>query len=141
MAALPAMHSASEQKLHLPHTVTSFALPLAVSVFRLNQSVSWVVMALFASKLYGVELAPVTIWTFAATSVLMSFSVPGIPSGALFMISPFLVAIGIPAEAIGILIAVDLLPDVFKTLLSVTGHLTAVTLLAGRSPTLDTADQ
>ncbi len=140
MAALPAMHTAGEQTLHLPRTVTSFALPLAVSVFRLNQPVSWVVMALFASKLYGVELAPATIWTLAATSVLMSFSVPGIPSGALFVIAPFFVAIGIPAESIGILIALDLLPDVFKTLCNVTGHLTAVTLLAGRSPAADTPD-
>jgi Na+/H+-dicarboxylate symporter len=140
MAALPAMLTAGEQKLGLPRTVTSFALPLAVSVFRLNQSVSWVVMALFASKLYGVELAPATIWTLAATSVLMSFSVPGIPSGSLFVITPFFVAIGIPAEAIGILIALDLLPDVFKTFANVTGHLTAVTLLARDAPSSSIPD-
>ena len=60
----------------------------------------------------------------------MSFSVPGIPSASLFVIAPFLASVGIPAEAIGVLIAIDLLPDVFKTLANVTGHLASVTLLA-----------
>ena len=129
MAALPAMLTSAEQTLALPRTVTSFALPLATSTFRLNQSVTWVVVALFAGKLYGVELDASQIATIAVTSVLMSFSVPGIPSASLFIIAPFLATVGIPPEAIGVLIAIDLLPDVFKTLCNVTGHLAAVTLL------------
>ena len=129
MAALPAMLISAEGALRLPRTVTSFALPLAVSTFRINQPVSWVVMALFAAKLYGVDLGTGEIVTLAVTSVLVSFSVPGIPSGSLFVVAPFFASVGIPAESVGVLIAVDLVPDVFKTLYNVTGHLTAVTLL------------
>jgi len=110
--------------------VTSFALPLAVSTFRLNQAVSWVVMAIFAAKLYGVDLGATAVVTLAVTSVLMSFSVPGIPSASLFVVAPFFASVGIPPEAIGVLIALDLIPDVFKTLLNVTGQLGATTLLA-----------
>ncbi|MDB4888820.1 MAG: sodium:dicarboxylate symporter, partial [Gemmatimonadetes bacterium] len=123
MAALPAMLTSAEETLGLPRTVTSFALPLATSTFRFNQAVTWVVVALFAAKLYGIDLAAAQIATIAVTSVLMSFSVPGIPSASLFVIAPFLASVGIPAEAIGVLIAIDLLPDVFKTLANVTGHL------------------
>jgi Na+/H+-dicarboxylate symporter len=130
MAALPAMLTSAEETLGLPRTVTSFALPLATSTFRFNQAVTWVVVALFAAKLYGVDLAAAQIATIAVTSVLMSFSVPGIPSASLFVIAPFLASVGIPAEAIGVLIAIDLLPDVFKTLANVTGHMASVTLLA-----------
>lgn len=130
MAALPAMLTSAEETLGLPRTVTSFALPLATSTFRFNQAVTWVVVALFAAKLYGVDLAAAQIATIAVTSVLMSFSVPGIPSASLFVIAPFLASVGIPPEAIGVLIAIDLLPDVFKTLANVTGHLASVTLLA-----------
>lgn len=130
MAALPAMVTAAEETLALPRAVTSFALPLAVSVFRLNQAVSWVVMALFAAALYGVDLGATAIVTLAVTSVLMSFSVPGIPSASLFVVAPFFASVGIPPEAIGVLIALDLIPDVFKTLLNVTGQLGAVTLLS-----------
>jgi Na+/H+-dicarboxylate symporter len=129
MAALPAMLTSAEEALALPRATTSFALPLAVSVFRLNQAVSWLAMALFAAKLYGVTLGVPEIATLAVTSVLMSFSVPGIPSGSLFVVAPFFAGVGIPPESVGVLIAVDLVPDVFKTLLNVTGHLGAVTML------------
>jgi proton glutamate symport protein len=132
MAALPAMLTSAESTLGLPRPVTSFALPLAVSTLRLNQPVSWLVMALFAAKLYGVELSGASIASIVVTSVLMSFSVPGIPSGSLFVVAPFFVAAGIPAESVGVLIAVDLIPDFFKTLLNVTGHLTAVTLIGAK---------
>lgn len=131
MAALPAMAMAAERDLALPATASSFTLPLAVSTFRLNQAVSWVVMALFAAKLYGVELEMMSVVSLAVTSVLMSFSVPGIPSASLFVVAPFYAAVGIPAEAIGVLIALDLLPDVFKTLLNVTGQLGAATIASG----------
>lgn len=139
MAALPAMAVAAERQLALPSTASSFGLPLAVSTFRLNQAVSWVVMALFAAKLYGIELGGITVMSLAVTSVLMSFSVPGIPSASLFVVAPFYAAVGIPAEAIGVLIALDLLPDLFKTMLNVTGQLGAVTIAsAGARPTTAT---
>ena len=141
MAALPAMHTAAERVLRLPRAVTSFALPLAVSTFRLNQPISWTTMALFAAALYGVDLPLATVATLAATSVLLSFSVPGIPSGSLFVVAPFFAGIGIPAESVGLLIALDLVPDVFKTTSNVTGHLAAVTLVARREPaTADATD-
>jgi proton glutamate symport protein len=134
MAALPAMVVAADRTLALPNTASSFGLPLAVSTFRLNQAVSWVVMALFAASLYGIELSSVTVFSLAITSVLMSFSVPGIPSASLFVVAPFYAAVGIPAEAIGVLIALDLLPDLFKTLLNVTGQLGAVAIASSAMP-------
>src|SRR4029079_13788404 len=112
--------------LALPGAVTSFALPLAVAVFRPNQGVSWPAMALFSGALYGVEVDAPALATLAVSSVLLSFSVPGIPSGSLFVVAPFLAGVGIPPESVGVLIALDLVPDVFKTLLNVTGHLSAV---------------
>jgi proton glutamate symport protein len=130
MAALPAMLTSAERTLGLPRSVTSFTLPLAVSTFRVNGSVSWIVMALFAAKLYGVDLDMTVVATLAVTSVLMSFSVPGIPSGSLFIIAPFFAGVGIPPESVGVLIALDLIPDVFKTLANVTGHMASVTLVA-----------
>jgi Na+/H+-dicarboxylate symporter len=46
------------------------------------------------------------------------------------MLTPLLVAVGLPAEGIGILIAVDAIPDTFATVLNTTGHLAATTLVA-----------
>jgi proton glutamate symport protein len=132
VAALPAMIDGSERVLNLPTQVTSFALPFGVSVFRLNQGISWIVAALFVGKLYGVHLSMSQIGLLAAASVAMSFSVPGIPSGGIFVAAPFFVTVGLPIEGIGILIALDVIPDLFKTSLNVTGQMTATSLLARR---------
>ena len=74
------------------------------------------------------------------TSTLLSFSVPGIPSGSLFILAPVLVDIGLPAEAVGILIAVDVIPDIFKTTVNVTAHLTTAVLVSGSSLVGETGD-
>lgn len=130
VAALPAMIDGAERTLRLPIAITSFVLPFGVSIFRLNQGITWIVSALFVGELYGVHLGWSKLALLAVASVAMSFSVPGIPSGALFMIAPFFVAVGLPADGIGILIALDVIPDLFKTSLNVTGHMTATVLLA-----------
>jgi Na+/H+-dicarboxylate symporter len=130
MAPLPLLLTSAEQTLGLPRTVTSFTLPLASSTFRYCQPLTWQGYAALAGALYGITLGVPEIATLAVTSILMSFSVPGIPSGGLFVVAPFLAAVGIPVEAIGVLIALDLVPDVFKSLTNVTAHLAAVTLIA-----------
>ncbi len=127
LAALPAMLDAAEHKLHLSREVSGFALPLGVSIFRLNVAVSWIVGGLFIGQLFGLPFGVQAIATFYLASIVMSFSVPGIPSGSLFIIAPLLPTVGLPVEGVGILIALDAVPDIFKTMLNVTGHLTVAT--------------
>ena len=130
VAALPAMIDGATRVMHLPMKVAGFALPLGVSVFRLNQAVTWIASALFISKLYGVPLTMAQLAFLGACSVAMSFSIPGIPSGGLFIIAPFFVSVGLPIEGMGILLALDAIPDVFKTLLNVTSQMATTVLLA-----------
>lgn len=132
LAALPAMLDAAEHRLQLRRDVAAFTLPLAVSTFRLNLAVSWIVGGLFIAALYGVPFGLASIATFYLASVVMSFSVPGIPSGSLFIIAPLFPTVGLPVEGVGILIALDAVPDIFKTTLNVTGHLTSAVLLGRR---------
>jgi len=65
--------------LGLPRTVSSFALPLASSTFRYCQALTWQCYAAFAGALYGIDIGIAGVTTLAVTSILMSFSVPGIP--------------------------------------------------------------
>ena len=92
---------------------------------------AWVVGVIFLGKVYGVDISVPTVAMVIVTSTLLSFSVPGIPSGSLFILSPVLVDLGLPAEAVGILIAVDVIPDIFKTTANVTAHLTSAILATG----------
>ena len=139
VAALPAMIDGATRMLHLPLHVSGFALPFGVSVFRLNQAVTWIVSALFVAKLYDVPLTTAQLAFLGACSVPMSFSIPGIPSGGLFIIAPFFVSVGLPIEGIGILLALDAIPDMFKTLLNVTSQMATTVLLARGAPTDENA--
>ena len=129
-AALPAMIDGATRALKLPMKVAGFVLPFGVSVFRLNQGVTWIVSALFISKLYAVPLTMSQLAFLGASSVAASFSVPGIPSGGLIISTPFFVSVGLPVEGMGILFALDAIPDILKTLLNVTGQLAATVLLS-----------
>jgi Na+/H+-dicarboxylate symporter len=129
LAALPVMIASARERLGASPAITGFVLPLAVSVFRLNVPIAWVVGALFLSRLYGVPLGGAELAGLVVTSTLISFSVPGIPSSSLFLIAPVIVELGLPAEGVGILIAVDAVPDMFKTGLNVTSHLSAAAVL------------
>ena len=137
LSALPMMISAAREKLGLDATASGFVLPFAVSIFRVNVPMAWVVGVIFLGKLYGVDIGVVTLLMVIVTSTLLSFSVPGIPSGSLFILAPVLVDLGLPAEAVGILIAVDVVPDIFKTTANVTAHLTTAVLASGAAVPVD----
>ena len=62
--------------------------------------------------------------------MFLAFAAPGVPRGAFIMLTPLLLAVGLPAEGVGILIAVDALPDVFATVLNVTGDLSAAAIVS-----------
>lgn len=130
LAALPALVEGAERELKLPDRVNGFVLPLAVSMFKIAGPVSWTVGALFIGWFYNVPLGVRELGTIAIASVFLGFAGPGVPRGAFISLAPLFVAIGLPAEGIGILIAVDALPDIFSTVLNTTGNLAAASIVA-----------
>ena len=129
IASLPALVESADRGLGLPPRVGGFVLPLAISTFKIAGPLSWTVGALFAGWFYGIPLHGSDLATIAFAAVFLSFAVPGVPRGAFIMLTPLFLAIGLPAEGIGILIAVDAIPDTFATALNVTGDLAAAALV------------
>lgn len=131
-AALPAGLDGARRILQVPADVAGFVMPLAVAIFRYTAPAQWIVGALFIAELYGIPFGPVQVLTIALASVLLNASVPGIPSGGLLVQAPAYAAVGLPVEGLAVLIAVDMLPDLFRTAGNVTSHLAAVVALNGR---------
>jgi Na+/H+-dicarboxylate symporter len=130
LAALPPMIEGAENRMGLPGHVGAFVLPLAVSTFKFNRAVSSNAKMLFLAAVYGVHLDPVFLGTFAVAAMVLSVSSPGLPShGASLSTLPFYLDVGIPIEAVVLLNAVDVIPDIFKTVLNVTGDMSAAAIV------------
>jgi Na+/H+-dicarboxylate symporter len=134
IASLPALVEGAEQVLKLPKRVSGFVLPLSVTMFKIAAPVSWTMGALFVAWFYGIALSIGALATVAFASIFLAFAAPGVPRGAFLMLTPLFLAIGLPAEGIGILIAVDALPDIFSTVLNTTGYMAATTIVARQVP-------
>ena len=133
IATLPAMLESADA-LGIPRRTSGFVLPVAVSVFKPAAPVAWIVGVLFVGRVFGIDVGARELGIVAAASVLLSFAAPGVPRGAFIMLTPLFQAIGLPAEGIGVLIAVDAIPDVCATVVNVTGDLAATTLVARGGP-------
>jgi Na+/H+-dicarboxylate symporter len=139
LASLPAMLEGAERDLGLPERVSGIALPLAVSVFKYSSPVARLTGTLFVAQLYGIQLDAVEVAAIAAAIAALSFYSPGIPSGGLFIMAPIYMAFNLPIEGIGLLIALDLIPDMFITTANVTADMTVAVVLSrpSRPPSLD----
>jgi Na+/H+-dicarboxylate symporter len=133
LAALPAMLEPVRERLGMPVAFSSFIFPLAVTLFRCGAAIGQVIGTLFVAKLYGVALGPPQLAAIAATTIVTTFSIPGIPGGSIIMIVPVLLAAGVPAEGVGLLLGVDTIPDMFRTTANVTGDVAAAVILSRRA--------
>ncbi|MBC8085911.1 MAG: cation:dicarboxylase symporter family transporter [Phycisphaerae bacterium] len=130
IASLPAL-LAGASTLRMDPAVANLALPLSVAVFKVNRTVSATVKMLFLAHLFGVPLGPVQVITFIITVIILSFTALGIPGGgAAFKTMAAYLAVGLPIEGVVLLEAADVVADIFKTLLNVTGDMSVATVLA-----------
>lgn len=130
LAALPATFEGARRTLGWPDELVSFFVPLAASMFRVGGAIAQVVAVLFVARLYGIDLALPQLVTIGLTIVATSFTIPGVPAGAIIVMAPVLAAAGVPVEGMALLMGVDTIPDMFRTLANVTGWMAAGSILA-----------
>jgi Na+/H+-dicarboxylate symporter len=134
LASLPAMLEATRKDLGVPARITDLVLPLAVAVFRFTSPVANLAVAYVILHLYGIE--PTLAQMIAAIFVAFAVSVAavGLPGQVSFIVSmaPICVALGAPVEILGILIAVEVAPDIFRTIGNVTADVMATTAVHRR---------
>jgi proton glutamate symport protein len=133
IASLPALVQGGREHLKLPDTATGLVLPLGVSLFKLNRTVSSTAKFIFLAHVCGVDLDAGRIATFLILVFILSFSTAGIPSRGTLRSLPAYLAAGIPLEAVVIVDTVEAVPDIFATVLNVTGDLSVATILSRSS--------
>jgi proton glutamate symport protein len=136
LASLPAMLEAALRGLGIPARIADVTLPLAVAVFRFTSPVANLAVCFFVAHLYGLEPSWLQIGTAIVVAYAVSIAAVGLPGQVSFIasIAPICLALGVPTELLGILIAVEVIPDIFRTLGNVTGDLAATSILARNEP-------
>ena len=116
--------------------VPALVLPMAVSLFRITSPVQYISVATFIAWAYGMPIDTVTLAGGVALAVVVSMGSVGLPGQAIFMATnlPVVQAMGLPIAPLGILLALDTIPDVFATVGNVTADLTATSVVARREP-------
>ena len=131
LASLPALVQGADA-MQWPERIRAFFLPVATATFRVGAVAAMLTGTLFLATLYGVHITGVQVISVVMTAVLLSFSVPGVPGGSVLVIAPVLTSVGIPVSGIALLLALDAVPDMFRTMTNVTGDFAAGSILSRR---------
>jgi Na+/H+-dicarboxylate symporter len=134
LASLPAMLDGAERTLGLSRSTSRFALPLAVSTLKVSAPVHCLVAVFFVARLTGTPIGTAQLAALAALALAVSFSVPGVPHGAILVTASVLAAAGLPTQAVALLLAVDAVPNAFRSAANTTGNLAAAAILARGAP-------
>ena len=128
LASLPAM-LASAKRLGLRDSIADFSLPLAVAIFRATSPAMNMAVAIYVATLAGVELTPAVLAAGIAVAFVISVGSVSLPGSISFVISigPIAIAMGIPVEPLALLVAVEMLPDIMRTLGNVTMNVAVAT--------------
>ena len=132
LATLPAMVDIAQNRLGCSPGAAALVLPLAVSLFRITSPVQYIGVSCFIAWIYGVELSASQLAVGAALAVVISLGSVGLP-GQVSLIAtnmPVVQAMGLPVAPLGLMLAVETIPDAFATLGNVTGDLTATAIAA-----------
>ena len=141
LATLPAMLKAVTD-MGVPRTASGVTLPLGVAMFRATQPAMNLAIALYIGRWFGVEVSPAAVAAAAVVGVLVSLGSISLPSQLTFFasVAPIASAMGVPLAPLGLLIAVETIPDIFRTLGNVTSNL-ALTAIVTRDQPADTVEE
>jgi Na+/H+-dicarboxylate symporter len=134
LAALPAMVEGAQQHLGVPPRVTGLVLPLAVSLFRFTSPAANLAVVLYLASFYGIEPSVGHLAAAVGVAVVVSLGAVSLPGQVSFFAScvPICMALGVPIAGLPLLLAVESIPDIFRTVGNVTADVGVTGIVAGR---------
>ena len=134
---LPAIQILQKQ-VGVSEKIASFVLPLGAAINMAGSAIYIAICAIFFAQLYGVTLTGHQYLVLAITSTIGSVGAAGYPSGAVIMLSMVLPAIGLPIDHLPLIMGIDRILDMFRTVVNVTGDCAATVIVDKLNGTLDT---
>jgi DAACS family dicarboxylate/amino acid:cation (Na+ or H+) symporter len=132
-ATLPTALRVAEENLKVPRDISRFVLTIGATGNQNGTALFEGVVVLFLAQVFNVELSLVQQVTVVLMSVLAGIGTAGVPGGSLPLIVVLLTTVNVPGEGIGIILGVDRVLDMCRTVLNVTGDLAVAACVAGKS--------
>lgn len=124
-ATMPVSIKTAEEKMKVKPRVSQFIIPLGATINMDGTALYQIVAVFFLAQLFGIDLGLTTILLIAMTSLAASIGAPSAPGTGIVILSTILASAGIPAAGIVLILGVDRILDMTRTMVNVTGDLTA----------------
>ncbi|GEK33884.1 dicarboxylate/amino acid:cation symporter [Kurthia sibirica] len=123
-ATLPVAMEIAQKKLRVPRSISSFVQPLGATINMDGTAIMQGVATIFIAQVFDVNLSLIELVTVVLTAVLASIGTAAVPGAGLIMLAMVLTAVGLPVEGIALIIGIDRLLDMTRTMVNSTGDLT-----------------
>ena len=122
-ATLPVSMQTARERLDVEPAIASFVLPLGATMNMDGTALFEGIAAVFLAHLFGIELSTIGTLMVFLMAMIASIGAPGVPSGSMAGMQMVMLAVGIPLEAIGILLLIERPLDTIRTAVNVEGDL------------------
>ena len=137
-ATIPMSIDTLEKKMGVSKRISSFTIPLGATINMDGTAIMQGVAVVFAAQAFGIELGMVEYLTVIGTATLASIGTAGVPSVGLVTLTMVFNSVGLPVEAIGLIMGIDRILDMSRTAVNITGDAVCTAIVAKQNGALDT---
>jgi len=136
-ATIPYNIETLEKKIGVPNRIASFTIPLGATINMDGTAIMQGVAVMFAAQAFGVDMTPSMFFTVIITATLASIGTAGVPGVGLITLSMVFASVGLPVEAIALIMGVDRIIDMARTAVNIVGDAVCSTIIASQEGLLD----
>lgn len=136
-ATVPVSLEITEKELGISKNISSFTIPLGATINMDGTAIMQGVATFFVAQVYGIDLTLNMMITVIITATLASIGTAGVPGAGAIMLSMVLQSIGLPLEGIGLIMGIDRLVDMGRTVTNITGDAVCTAIIANQEGELD----
>lgn len=136
-ATIPMSIDTLSKKMGVSKKISSFTIPLGATINMDGTAIMQGVAVVFAAQAFGIHLSMTDYLTVIGTATLASIGTAGVPSVGLVTLTMVFNSVGLPVEAIGLIMGIDRILDMTRTAVNITGDAVCTTIVTNQNKALD----